>query len=770
MTIIKKIRALKSAGILANKTAKDAGPEFDKVNLAYGFNGSGKSTLSRIFGCLQTGKAHRELPEDCSFEVEMSDGKTYGAPDNLAGLETRVCVFNADFVAENLQWSTGRAASIFYISQEQADSAAELKAAEATVPGQKQSRVTEEKAAKTLATAFGNHCRDRAKVLYKSLNMQSRKYEANHLKADYEQVAYEATDILSPEALNALEEVARLNAPLPEVALLAAESFRIAGLAGSARGFAEMSIGATMLEEVQNHPSMVAWLKDGHDYHTDHDLKSCLLCGSAFSAERKALLATALDDKIAKLLSDLEVAKKGALDVAELPVLSPDMWPKAVELDPSLQTAYTEALTALSHAADGASKLVMLAQQTLASRQTTPTQSVQHTLPNNTEVGAIAGALDVAVNAVNALIADHNTASLNFNDRQTKAKEDLRKHWLAEGQAAFAAARDAAEEASKALDARDKVLADLDTKIEALRAKVRTHGPAAETITKLIHNYLGHGELAVVASKEGYELHRHGKLVKGQPSEGEKTAIALCYFLTTLGGDGRALKDLIVVIDDPISSLDSKALNYACTLLLLRLREAGQLIVLTHNWQCMNEFKKAWRRWKKDAALLFLDVTVAEGSTLRSSKLVPMSALLREYDSEYQFLCSKLLEFEATGTAHSPHQFMMPNTMRRVLDVFLAFKVPDTRSFAQKLTKICEDYPQLDTVRIIALERLIQVESHSDNLDDLMGLSPMTIEEVREMNTALLDMIRVADKEHADIIRKIWKPVVAPAAPLPAQV
>ena len=170
--------------------------------------------------------------------------------------------------------------------------------------------------------------------------------------------------------------------------------------------------------------------------------------------------------------------------------------------------------------------------------------------------------------------------------------------------------------------------------------------------------------------------------MEGLPSEGEKTAIALAYFLSTIESDGRKLKDLLIVIDDPISSLDTKALNYACALVRSRLSKAKQLIVLTHNQQCMNEFRKEWKNKAKPAdgkdataTFLFLDVSLPEGAKRRLTQIVPLSKLLREYDSEYHFLFHHVLRFSELGDGYSEYAYMMPNVLRRVLDVFLAFKL-----------------------------------------------------------------------------------------------
>src|SRR5690606_6854613 len=113
---------------------------------------------------------------------------------------------------------------------------------------------------------------------------------------------------------------------------------------------------------------------------------------------------------------------------------------------------------------------------------------------------------------------------------------------------------------------------------------------------------------------------------------------------------------------------------------------------------------------------------------------------LKGYDSEYHFLCSKVLQFERSDGGHYDYWFMMPNVIRRVLEVFLGFKVPGSHNVLQKLDTLVKRL-QLDSVRLRALERLSQVESHSDSLDDLVSHSSMTIEELRDANAALLELM-----------------------------
>ena len=134
-----------------------------------------------------------------------------------------------------------------------------------------------------------------------------------------------------------------------------------------------------------------------------------------------------------------------------------------------------------------------------------------------------------------------------------------------------------------------------------------------------------------------------------------------------------------------------------------------------------------------------------------------MSRLLREYDSEYHFLFSHVLNCIEKPDTYYDHGYMMPNVLRRVLDVFLAFKCPGSSGFVGQIQKLCADYPGLDRDRLAALERLAQVESHSDNLDDLLSFSSMTIEEGRQAATALIEVIDHVDSKHLAGLRRLCR-------------
>ncbi|WP_269580553.1 AAA family ATPase [Roseibium sp. Sym1] len=761
MATISKIKTLAGVGILADKTAQEDIPPFRRFNLVYGFNGSGKSTLSRVFACLETGKIQEDLPVGCSFEIALDDDVTFKAPSALNGLESRICVFNEDFIARNLQWQEGRASSIFYISEEQSDLVAARRRAQQALEEKKRLRDSENNIASEREKALKSYRTERAKLIAGSLHLGNRRYEAGQLVKDYEKLPYDESSRLEQEALAALVEVARLSAPPPPLGAIAVDVEGVRKTVEGARHFAELSIGTVVLDEMENHPSMVPWLKIGQDYHSGNSLETCLLCGNPISDARKQKLAQALDDRLSKLLSDLKDANARAWALLTGIRSAAGDWPKTAELELQLQEQYTAARQHTDSCLKRLVPLIEEASRILAARLEQPTIAVKHNLLGSDEIAAGCKDIEEAIEVQNAVIREHNEASTHFARRQDDARDAIKKHYLAEGHDNYAVLKKTLEEANGRVSSAGNEIEKLEGHIAELSAKVRTHGPAADQITKLVRAYLGHGELTIFAADEGYELHRHNKIVKGAPSEGEKTAIALCYFISSLEADGRALKDLILVIDDPISSLDTKAMNYACSLIRSRLTGAAQLFILTHNQNCMNEFKKAWRNPAKadppTAALLFLDVSIPEGSGARSARIVKLPSQLSAYDSEYHFLCHKMLQFEAAGAGYSDYWFMMPNVIRRVLDVFLAFKVPGSHPLLQKLETLTKKYPDIDDVRIKALDRLIQVESHSDSLDDLISHSSMTIEETRDANAALLELMAAADADHTEAIRKQCK-------------
>lgn len=122
--------------------------------------------------------------------------------------------------------------------------------------------------------------------------------------------------------------------------------------------------------------------------------------------------------------------------------------------------------------------------------------------------------------------------------------------------------------------------------------------------------------------------------------------------------------------------------------------------------------------------------------------------LIRDYESEYHYLYS-LVKFLADDPENSERfAYLMPNAIRKVLDIFLAFKEPGASGLEPKVDKILQDNPTLDGARVKAMERLAQLESHSESIGDVTTFSAYTLEQVTDAARCLLELIDALDAPH----------------------
>jgi wobble nucleotide-excising tRNase len=222
----------------------------------------------------------------------------------------------------------------------------------------------------------------------------------------------------------------------------------------------------------------------------------------------------------------------------------------------------------------------------------------------------------------------------------------------------------------------------------------------------------------------------------------------------------------VVVIDDPVSSLDANALFSAFGHMKSRTKGAGQLFVLTHNFaffrQVKNWFHHLPHQNRKDVNLrparFFMLVANGDGAG-RKSSLCPLDHLLDEFESEYHYLFHRLHE-EANrprGVTALAEYYPLPNLARRLLEAFLAFRLP---SIAGELhTKLEEiTFDEHKKVRII---RFLHTFSHGDTIDE-PGHDPTLLAEAPQVLAEILELIKAEDGKHfAGMLKAIG--VVAPA-------
>jgi wobble nucleotide-excising tRNase len=295
---------------------------------------------------------------------------------------------------------------------------------------------------------------------------------------------------------------------------------------------------------------------------------------------------------------------------------------------------------------------------------------------------------------INELIRQHNQQTDDFEGSVREARMRLEEHYVDEAYEEFSAKEKVAEHLSSELRKLRPAAVPIQEEIARLERNIVEHRQPAEELNRELASYLGRNDLQLEVSETGYTLVRETQPATNL-SEGEKTAFAFLYFLKGLQDKGFDLSKGIVVIDDPVSSLDSNSLFSAFGFMKERAKDAGQLFIFTHSFgffrQVKNWFNHLENQKKKDfskrpARFYMLD-PVHDG-TMRKSTLKALDPLLHEYESEYHYLFKKLYEEAQVDKKSSLAVYYgLPNMARRLLEAFLAFRYP---SLAGNLIKQIE--------------------------------------------------------------------------------
>jgi wobble nucleotide-excising tRNase len=204
----------------------------------------------------------------------------------------------------------------------------------------------------------------------------------------------------------------------------------------------------------------------------------------------------------------------------------------------------------------------------------------------------------------------------------------------------------------------------------------------------------------------------------------------------------------IVVLDDPVSSLDSNALFLAFSFIRERTLGCEQLFLLTHNF----EFFRQARNWfshlrgadKRTGRMYMLECVKTPNG--RSSAIIALDSLLATFESEYQYLFSRVyVESVSSDDTELERAYAFPNMARRLLEAFLAFRQPKSSGeLGQKLEQL-----EFDSVKKMRILRFVHVQSHGDEISD-PGHDFYAIGECREVLSDLIELMKSEDPRHVE--------------------
>ena len=761
---VAQVSRMKSFGMFRDFKWDANLPEFKRFNLIYGWNRSGKTTLSRVLSaCEKNSTNFDQYPDGGTFDV-LTDGRSHIRSGDLGSCHLPVRVFNQDFIDENVSFKSSACTPIVYVSKEDIEARKTLddlaKATEALVAVRDAAR-GQRAAADKAVIEFRQATALNVKNTVGNLKVadQYRNYDKAKLKTLLEAGADFVE--LSDDDFEAFKSVIGSDPKTRQTPLPAFEIHLVVGtevvsglrdLSGDVNALVERNVVSETLDRLKDDAELNEWVKRGYDLQRARvNRESCLFCGKPLDEGFLDSLSRHFSDDYTSLVADIQSCLQ-ALQAAkrEKVAAGRDLYRECAK-------TFEDDLGRLNALIDELNAWLDKCCQALQLKLDNPLAAVDPPVAPPADFEASYSAI---LTRLNSAIEAHNSKVDNHDGEVKTKKDQLAKHIVAvamrdQGYAAMLEGLADAEAADAKAD--EELKANTDT-IAALTTRTSNVGKAVERINEHLEELFGRKEVRLELGPDGkdYVIRRDGSVAKNL-SEGEKTAVAFAYFLAKVRERDFRVSDGVVVIDDPISSLDSNFIFHIFSLIQRHFKDAGQLFVMTHSFELLN-LTKTWfsgrnskcrRKGEIDCCGFYcVENTVVED--LRCAYVAEMDDTLRRFNSEYQYLFVRLRQFTEADPPAYADLYTVGNIARRFLEVYTSFKIPTTGDLRGKVEQL-----QTETVTSAQKDkvyRLVQEFSHSQ--DPTSGVVHKDKGEAQEAARLLLKIVEESDPTHYRLLSK----------------
>ena len=730
--MIKHIDFLRDFGLFIDFSGGDSSnvPAFNRYNLLYGWNYSGKTTLSRVFQALEK----KSLPEgysESSFRITLDDGTKLNSSDLSSPPAVRV--FNRDFVNSNFRQEY-TAPAVFIVGEE----SAELKARLVQLK-ERQARVIEigegfEKKQTVISEEIDRLGTDRARDVGQLLG--DRNFRRPKLEQRIGEVRQNpASHLLDDETVKARLATLRSGddlAPQPEISSSVPDFVEIAR---EVNLLLSQTASNRAIEQLTRNADIELWVRTGLKLHQESSI--CEFCKSPLSEERKEELRGHFSEAYEHLVSDL---KRKAHEIKSLTF---DFGlPDEARVIPDTRRSFAEAKKKL----ESGKEWVEQTRDQLAEALMEKQKSIENQTKWDGDLSRAHEGSE-AIEAINNTIKEHNRMLSDMEQTKADAKSTLEKYYTA---LHFQESEIEKKEGEIAcLNQRAERAEDLGKRIEEnirdIESQISQSAIGAEKLNELLKYLLAGNDIKVESVGESEFRFLRGGGAATNLSDGEKTALTLAYFLTSLEEDGASTEDTIVFVDDPVSSLDSNHIYAAYALITERLKGCRQVFVSTHNSEFFNLLKSRWLGKKggnKEVSSAYWICREVRSDGTVQARIEDLPGLLRKFKSEYEFIFSKLYEFEKSGNPSEHEAYTAPNLLRKFLEAYLGFRKPDVRAWHEKLDLLF-DSP----------EKCREVQKFADDASHLQTLGrilqhPAFVASSQKHVRDVLEALKMRDQEH----------------------
>jgi len=641
-------------------------PEFKKHNVLFGWNASGKTSLCRLLAScekkeLPLGDAFKDATFSISFRSDTDDLLDI-SPQTLED-SPAIKVYNSDYVDWMFDFKKRKKLDPINIvigDKTKKDVVIFEALKGRKVPDANKALGSAKEGVATAERDVSKHIDRTARSVRTALGIVGNKFNVTRVKQYFGEFDKNADVLLSDDD----RRICRIEQDIEgkdeienRFALPWAEDGAFDSFISRVCEVLERTVAREILESKKTTPEMNKWVQDGLPLHKDQ--KDCAFCGSELTDERISELNRCFSGEYRRLQDDVD-SLLGELKLNEID--------SAVQLhdihllDNTLTERYEKGSRIYLAAIGGFGNELSVVHQSLLKRKNNPFSDVVFS-----EDAFVSSYGDIAKSTrfLNGVVEEHNRLQKSIAQRRNNAFDKISKHeavkYFDDYQLKVRALVGAEQTQLKC----QEDLELLQGKLARVRASVIRPAKGAGHVNRYLKILLCSDSI-VLSHNEGeigYQLLREGRPAE-HLSEGEKTAITFAYFVASLEDESVVLRDTVLVIDDPVSSLDSNKV-YATYGIIKEMLwgECRQIFILTHHFQFLKLFPMP-KRGKTEWYLV-------EKEARSSPELKKCPSLITEFQSEYYYLFFRLHAL----VLDEKNFYISRNILRRFLESFIQFKL-----------------------------------------------------------------------------------------------
>lgn len=756
---IQQFSRIQAEGLFQDFSWPDGLENFSEVNLIYAWNGTGKTTLSRVMNEFGSNFESNNMETEIQFESEPM------LASELYSRGYQVKVFNSDYITNSIkEVKEGRANPIYFIHEQAGKKQKLIMGEEENLSEEETAKLENEKNLKIARDRLEDFYSSKAAEIKKALRgtgiRQYYDYDKREYKKYLEKVVKEKIGSVSKndtldsllkklvesndinqnsgepqEPDNLLEKINvsqkktydTLNNELPNLIYIENE----------VNDILKETVIRIPLEDLQNNNiEKEKWIKQGLEIYNSENLDGCPWCLQSVPTDRITNLESYFNDSFNELTTRItscltSIDSNDAKLSNALTFNNTDR-----DLYPEISADYELAKSELGKEIETAKKWLVSIKEDVNKKQTNIASALNITnkAPDIT--------FDSMQN-INEAIGEHNKKCEDHTEDINNAAEEYIYASILNEIKEIKNRKAKELHYCQLIDESKEKINKLKESIEQLQEEAKNAQVPIQELNDEISTFFGHSEIKFVEQDRGYILRRGNDKIS-ELSDGETSIIALLYFLKSLNDKNIEPDKLIVVIDDPVSSMDSSNLFRASAFISDRITEFHQVFILTHNFVLFRQtIDIAKRNFDGKVNPYILNAKIDENG-VRKSTITFAPKALEKYYSEYHFLFESILSVSRGETSSLEWHYNLPNMARRLLESFLLFKFPNDRITTNLLwdSKI-----EFDEEKKKSLIKFLHAYSHKSMIPD-HSQEENNISEARSIIKDLIDLIICLDEEH----------------------